>query len=250
MKVKKVAFVSDLHAPFHDVAAVRLAQTILKDIKPDLMFFGGDIIDCYAVSDFDRDPQRVVRFQDELDSAIEVMDGFKAHAKSALFLPGNHERRWERYLHRHPELSSLKDATMGRLLKLKERGIGLLEHGKDFKIGELFFCHGDENAGGSTFPARNFYLREMGNVIFGHYHKAQVFYNRLKDGTMHGSWANPALCSLKQEYVKGTTQWQQGFSLVSFYDKKFRVDQIVFFSDERKLYGAFEGKLYETALGR
>lgn len=248
MRVKKVAYVSDIHAPFHDPVAVKLAQTIVADIRPDVMFFGGDITDCYAVSDFDRDPQRVVNFQNELDSAIEVTNGFRKYAKDAFLYPGNHERRWERYLHRHPELSSLRDATMGRLLKLRERKITLLEHGQDFKIGELFFMHGDENAGGSVFPARNFYLREQGNVIFGHYHKAQVFYNRLKDGTTHGSWANPCLCLLKQEYTKGTTQWQQGLSIIYFYETKFRVDQIVFFSDGKKLYGAHEGKLYETAL--
>lgn len=239
---------SDCHAPYHDPAAIQLAQTITRAIKPDVMFFGGDISDCYAVSDFDRDPQRVVRFQDELDAAGEVMDGFMQYAKSGLFLPGNHERRWERYINRHPEISSLRDATMVRLLKLKERGIGALKHGQDFRIGDLYYLHGDENAGGSVFPARNFYLREQGNVIFGHYHKAQVFYNRLKDGTTHGSFANPCLCLLKQEYTKGTTQWQQGLSVITYYGEKFRVDQIVFFSDRKKLYGAYEGKLYETAL--
>lgn len=248
MKTRKVVYVSDIHAPYHDPAAVRLAQMIVKDIKPDVMFFGGDIVDCYAVSDFDRDPQRVVRLQDELDSAMEIMDGFTEHAKSALSYPGNHERRWNRYINRHPEISSLRDATMGRLLKLKERGIGELKHGQDFRIGELYYMHGDENAGGSTFPARNFYLREQGNCLIGHYHKAQVFYNRLKNGTMHGCWCNPCMCLLKQEYTKGTTQWQQGLTVINYFGSLFRVDSVVFFSDERKLYGAYEGQIYHTPL--
>jgi predicted phosphodiesterase len=244
----KVVYVSDIHAPYHDPAAIKLAQTITAAVKPDIMFFGGDIVDCYAVSDFDRDPQRVVRFQDELDSAMQVMAGFRRHAKSAFFLPGNHERRWQRFINRHPEISSLRDAEMGELLKLKAQKIQLLEHGRDFKIGELFYMHGDEVSGGGVFPARGVYLKEQGNVVFGHYHRAQVFYNRLKDGTTHGSFANPCLCSLKQEYIKGTTQWQQGLSVITYYGAKFRVDQIVFFSDKKKLYGAYEGKLFETKL--
>lgn len=94
MKARKVAFVSDIHAPYHDPSAVELTLKILADAKPDVLFFGGDIADCYAVSDFDRDPQRVVRFQDELDSAIAIMSAMRGLAKNALFLPGNHESRW------------------------------------------------------------------------------------------------------------------------------------------------------------
>lgn len=248
MKTRKVAFVSDIHAPYEDKAAVNLTEKILKDVKPDLLFFGGDITDCYAVSDFDRDPQRVVRLQDEFDAAHEIMARFMGYAKAGLFLPGNHERRWVRYINRHPELSSLRSTDLDKLLELKKLGIGHLEHGKDFKIGELFYMHGDEVSGGGVYPARGVYLKEQGNVIFGHYHRAQVFYNRLKDGTTHGSFANPCLCSLKQEYIKGTTQWQQGFSVITYYGNLFQVDQIVFFSDKRKLYGALEGKLYEVPL--
>ncbi len=245
---RKVVFTSDIHAPFNDPAAVKLALTIVKDIKPTTVFFGGDIVDCYAVSDFDRDPQRVVRFQEELDAAGVIIDGFMEHAKHGFFLPGNHERRWERFIHRHPEISSLRDATMGQLLKLRQRGVSLLTHGQDFKIGELFYMHGDEVSAGTIFPARGMYLKEQGNVIFGHYHKAQVFYNRLKDGTTHGSFASPCLCLLKQEYTRGTTQWQQGISVVEYFGNLFRVEQVVFFSDKRKLYGSYQGQLYQTSV--
>jgi len=248
MKVRKVAFVSDIHAPYHDPSAVELTLKILTDVKPDVLFFGGDIVDCYAVSDFDRDPQRVARFQDEFDCATDIMAKMRRTAKSGLFLPGNHCRRWERFIHRHPELSSLRNSTISEQLQLRKLGIGLLTHGEDYKIGDLFYMHGDESAGGGVFPARSFYLKEQGNCIFGHWHKMQVFYNRLKDGTTHGSFANGCLCLLKQEYVKGTTQWQQGFSIIHYYGEKFRVEQVCFFSDKRKLYGAYGGELYETRL--
>ena len=41
MKVRKVAFISDIHAPYHDAAAVELTLKILRDVKPDVLFFGG-----------------------------------------------------------------------------------------------------------------------------------------------------------------------------------------------------------------
>lgn len=247
-KTYRVAFISDVHCPYQDQQAVNLAYNILSDVKPDLMFFGGDIVDCYSVSDFDRDPKRVVAFQDEFDSAIEFLRAFRSLAKAGKYLSGNHEERWERTKNRHPFLASLKDIELANLLKLKQLGIEPLVHGEDHKIGELFYLHGDESGGGGVFPARALYFKEQGNIIFGHYHKAQVFYNRLKDGTSHGSWANPALCSLKQAYVKGTTQWQQGMSLVSYHDGLFRVDQIVFFrtGKNKALYGVWNERLYKA----
>jgi UDP-2,3-diacylglucosamine pyrophosphatase LpxH len=247
-KVYRVAFVSDVHAPYEDKQAVDLAEDILQDAKPDLMFFGGDIIDCYSVSDFDRDPKRVINFQEEFDSTIGFLKRFRKLGKEAQYLPGNHEERWERTKNRHPFLASLKDTELANLLKLEQMAIRPLVHGEDHKIGELYYLHGDESGGGGVFPARSLYLKEQGNIIFGHYHKSQVFYNRLKDGTSHGSWANPCLCSLKQEYVKGTTQWQQGLTIISYHGGLFRVDQITFFrtGKDKKLYGCWQDKLYSV----
>jgi len=247
-KTHRVVFLSDVHPPYHDKVAVQLARDIIADIKPDTLFFGGDMIDMYAVSDFDRDPERVVKFQDEFDEAVDVLAGFRKLGKDALFLPGNHEERWERYRHRHAEISSLRNAQLESLLELKKLKIGLLEHGKDFRIGQLYYMHGDEVAAGSTYVARNFYLKEQGSVVFGHYHRAQVFYNRLKGGEVHGSWASPCLCLLKQQYTRGTTQWSQGFSVITYYGDKFHVDQVVFFSDGKRLYGSFGDQLYSRPL--
>ena len=244
----RVAFVSDVHAPYHDPQAVELTLKVLSDAKPDHLFFGGDIIDCYSVSDYDRDPKRVVRFQHEFDSTYSIMHDMRRLCTTASFLPGNHEERWERTKNRHPFLSSLVDVKLDSLLKLPQLEIKLLTHGDDNKIGELYYLHGDESAGGSVFPARNLYLKEQGNIIFGHYHKMQVFYNRLKDGTSHGSWANGMLGLLKQEYVRGTSQWQQGFSIIDYIGSMFHVSQVAFFRARRdaKLYGVWQGKLYSA----
>lgn len=245
---KRVAFVSDIHAPYHDPQAIELTLKILYDAKPDHIFFGGDILDCYSVSDYDRDPERVVRFQNEFDAAHRIMRDFRALVKTGSFLPGNHEERWERTKNRHPFLTSLVDVKLENLLKLPQLHVEMLVHGNDNKIGELYYLHGDEAPGGSVYPARNLYLREQGNIIFGHYHKMQVFYNRLKDGTSHGSWANGMLGLLKQEYVRGTSQWQQGFSLIDYVGEMFHVAQIAYFRarKDKRLYGVWQGRLYSA----
>lgn len=242
---QRVAFVSDIHAPFHDVRAVALTEKILADVKPDVVFFGGDIVDCYAVSDFSKDPRRVVRFQEEFDAATEIMGRLLAGSGGkGYFLFGNHERRWLRLLNASPALISLRNLRLEKLLNLPALFVEVV--GSDFKIGELYYMHGDEFSGGGVYPARSGYLASFGNIIFGHYHKAQVFYNRLKDGTTHGSFANPCLCELKQEYVRGVSKWQQGFSIVTYYGKLFRVETIVYFTDGARMYGAYGGKLYFT----
>jgi|SRR5581483_3800522 len=244
---KVVVFVSDIHAPFYDERAIDLTCKILADVVPDIIFFGGDIVDCYAVSSYSRDPKRILCFQEEFDLAEEVIKLFTDFSRhGGIFLPGNHEARLAKTLNMHPEFVSLRSLSLNELLHLNKYHVEMIKHGEDYKIGDLYYMHGDEVQGGMVYPARNVYLKENGNLIFGHYHRAQVFYNRLKDGTVHGAWANPCLCELKQCYIKGTSQWQQGFTVVHYYGDLFRVDQIVFFAHDKKLYGCYNGKMYSV----
>jgi UDP-2,3-diacylglucosamine pyrophosphatase LpxH len=97
-----VAYLSDCHFPYEDKRAWQLTLQILEDIRPSTVFWGGDIVDCYAVSDFSRDPQRVLTLQDELDEAVNGMRQVRKLVPEAsmYFLPGNHENRIERFKRR------------------------------------------------------------------------------------------------------------------------------------------------------
>jgi len=204
-------------------------------------------VDCYAVSDFSKDPARALTLQDELNAAVYGMTQARTLLPDATmyFLPGNHEIRIERFKRRVVELAGLDNMRISSLLHFDELGIKAVTHGKPFKLGGLWHIHGDEVQGGSVNTARNVYSKYQGNVIFGHYHRMQVHYNRLVDGTCHGAWANGCLCDLEQEYVLGISQWQRGFSLIDHFEGGlFHVEQIVYFEAQGHLMAIYKEKLY------
>lgn len=243
-------YVSDVHFPFEDKRAWELALKVIRYARPQLAFIGGDWLDCYAVSSFSRDPVRVVNFQSEVDSAVaglaQLRDAVGAKA-TIKFLPGNHEERLERWTREHIEASSLTSLRLYNLLKFTRYGVQFVP--AYVRIGKLWHIHGNESKGGSVFPAKGVYAHMQGSLIMGHYHKAQVHYNRLLDGTVHGSYCNPCLCKLDQEYIKGISQWQQGISFIEYMKGgAFHVEQVVFYSDGNspKLNAIWRGRAFSA----
>jgi len=64
---KKILILSDIHLPFHDVKALEAALSYGDKYKPECILLNGDILDCYALSRFVRDP-RLRQFPDEINS--------------------------------------------------------------------------------------------------------------------------------------------------------------------------------------
>ena len=54
---KRIAILSDIHIPFHDRDSLYLALTWVKNFGPDCIVLNGDIIDCYQLSNFQKDPE-------------------------------------------------------------------------------------------------------------------------------------------------------------------------------------------------
>jgi UDP-2,3-diacylglucosamine pyrophosphatase LpxH len=242
------AFISDVHFPFEDKRAWELALKLIHAAQPDLVWIGGDFIDCYAVSSFSRDPKRVVNFQEEIDAAIGGLKEVRQAAPQAHIkynVEANHEIRLLHALRAQPAFSSIRALAMPKLLEFDRFNI-LAVYGK-CKVGRLWHIHGHEVGGGSVFPARTVYNKLQANLIMGHYHKAQVHYNTLLDDTSHVSICNPCLCELDQEYIKGKAQWQQGLTFIEYLDNgDFHDDGIVFFrsSKKRRLNAMWRGKSY------
>ena len=191
-------FLSDIHFPFEDRASWQLTLDVIKDIKPDMVFLGGDILDCYAVSQYDREPDRKLTLQQDLDYAFEELSRLrKACPKNTkiLYLEGNHETRLTRYLQsKAEELSVLNAIKLPELLKLDKLKIKWIPNGSRTKIGKLWHLHGNEIAGGGANIAKAKFDRLGTNIIFGHHHKMQSFIKRNYEGEVCRPTAR--LCSL------------------------------------------------------
>lgn len=243
-KYEKAVIVNDFHYPFEDGKTVKVFNHFIKDLKPDLVFILGDLIDFYEVSRFDKDPSRKTKLQDEIDAGVKQLQYIrKILPKAKIYLKeGNHTDRLRRYLWKHPELSSLKSLKLENLLNLDELKIKLIPYDKPFMYRGLYLAHGEKIRKYSGYTAKA-ELDDLSNSgITAHTHRLGAYYKTTlgKDLTFY---ENGCMCVLEQQYTKNPN-WQQGFSVVYFETKNrnHSIQQIHI----KKHKFIFNGKVYTS----
>lgn len=141
IKEGKVAIVPDVHQPYHDQRAWDLAMTGLADYCPDILIQQGDLMDCYRLSRFDKDPKRMLSFDDEVEGGKQKRaDLDSLGAKRKIFTEGNHENWLRIYLmQRAPELFNM--VSMDKILEMTDNGWEYIPYKQDIRIGKVFFTH-------------------------------------------------------------------------------------------------------------
>jgi len=249
-------FISDVHLPYQDKASWHLTLKVIKELKPDLVFLGGDIIDCYAVSQYDKDPSRRLTLQQDLNYAYEELSRLRdilPEKSEVIFLEGNHETRLTRYLSsKAPELSSLESLQLPNLLRLESLRIKWIPNGTRMLIGKLWHLHGNEIAGGGVNIAKSKFDKLGNNIIFGHHHKIQSYTKRNYEGVVYGAWANGCLSDLQPDYAH-FTDWILGFSIIEYgRTGNFHVEQVPIIKpkvDSRKASCFVRGQEFEIETG-
>lgn len=168
--LQRILFISDVHCPYHDRAAVRLVLNVIRAFKPDILVSNGDFVDCFSVSQHSKSPQRVLGFQKEMELANGLLDQLDAAAPKArrIYLSGNHETRLERYIQeKAPELYGA--LSIAEKLRLKERGWETVGHKDDIRIGKVWITHDVGTAGRyNVFKTLDTY---QSNIVTGHTHR-------------------------------------------------------------------------------
>ena len=59
---KRIGILSDIHIPYHDLDALNIALNEFKRVKVDTIVLNGDIIDCYNLSRWEKDPNQRKQF--------------------------------------------------------------------------------------------------------------------------------------------------------------------------------------------
>lgn len=225
-----VAFVGDLQAPFQDDLTLMALERFLKEFQPRKLIHVGDGIDMYAISAYNRDPERRFKLQEEIDESTAIWKRWRDLLPSAEFHYhfGNHEDRLRRYLwSQAPELESLDVLDLPKLLHCKEFGIKTYEYGQGQYLSSQFFIeHGDRVRQHSGYTAKAMMDRRGMSGISGHTHRLGTFYRRDRGGTY--VWLeNGCLARLDPEY-DAFPNWQQGFTIGWFKKsgRRFHVEQI------------------------
>lgn len=218
-EVARIGVIPDIHFPNHDERAV---EACLRGIEGSThIVILGDLLDCYDLSKFIKDPSRRETFQDELDMGKDFLSNLRERFPDAEihFIEGNHEQRIKRYLQSNATaLASLRNLELQKLLELGESGI--IHHNRaGVALFGMRFKHGDVVAQEACYTAKREASKEWSSGASGHTHRLGVW--RSTKGGNIIEWAESGcLCTVNPEYVDGEPNWQQGFVTITVFENR------------------------------
>lgn len=220
----KVVAIGDLHIPYHNKVMVKNFAQFCKDEQPDQIILGGDIVDFYDLSSFDKNPDRLNNLQDEISECVDFIKNLrKACPDSKLvYIIGNHEDRLRRFLWKNPQLASLEALKLEELLQFKKYKVEFCE---SYFINGFEYTHGDLVRKHSSYSAKCEFENRGHSGMSHHVHRGGSYYKTTHDGT-YGWFENFCGCDLNPEYIKGTPNWQNGFHLNYHDDNAFDIHPI------------------------
>lgn len=229
--------VNDIQFPFHDEFVLNLVLSFIQDLKPYGVILNGDIIDCYQMSEFSKDPLEKSDVVLEQRLVRGLMSTLAKCTKERWWLGGNHEDRVRRYIWNHaPKFAGLEEMTFQSLFHTRDYGFQWKEYGGHVYLGKLMVTHGSLVRKHSADSAQGHMEKYGTSILHGHTHRLGVYFKRDVRG-VHAAYENGCLCSLNPEYDH-YPNWQQGFSVVHVDEGGFfNVQQIPVLNRKCLFYG-------------
>lgn len=197
---------SDLHIPYHDENAVRVAlEHSEKNNAMDFLFINGDFLDFYQASRWERNP-RARDLDGELEMGREFLAELAGRYKQVIYKLANHEGRFDKYIYANaPVLAGIKRLTLASLLDVEELGIQLIGAQQVAHVGKhLTILHGHEFSGAANSPvnpARGAFMKAKDNVMVGHHHKPSEHVETNIRGKVVSAFSLGCLCKLNPPYA-------------------------------------------------
>jgi len=209
---------SDLHVPYHKEAAVKLALKEAKKRRADVVLLNGDIIDCFALSRWEKDP-RERNFRREVEMTRQLLEAISELFPDArkLFKLGNHEERYQSYMQlKAPELLDLDDFQFEHVLRLEEFGWECVKDCRPIRLATLNVLHGHEyrfSISNPVNPARGLFLRGKVHAMCGHFHQSSAHNEATLEDKSIACFSMGCMCDLRPRYMP-LNKWNCGFSIV------------------------------------
>jgi hypothetical protein len=217
----------DTHFPFQDDVALAIVGQIAQHLQPDVVVHMGDLLDCYRLSRFDKDPTRMETVQDEIDLARAHLVQMRRHCPNAtmILLEGNHLDRLRRVLWSLPgeaaflhTLTAFKQTmTWPSLLGLADLGITFVPYGQESRhefLPHFTVKHGDVARKFSAMSAKAEMDRYNRSGASGHTHRLGMFMHRDYNGN-HVWLETGCTCNTRPEYC-ADPDWQSGCVVMCF----------------------------------
>ena len=234
--MKTWVVMGDIQIPFQARRVLDLVLDFIDDLKPHGVVLNGDVVDCYSLSTFQKDPLRRAGLAREIRESSILLARLARHTKERWWLGGNHEDRLRRVLWENPEFAAVRALQFPELFRATEHGFRWKPYGGVLWLGKLLVTHGSLVLKHSGWTGRAHFDKYGNSVLVGHTHRLGVYYRTNAKG-VHAAWENGCLCRLDPEYVQ-FPDWQQGFSVVHVGERGFfNVQQIPILPGCRFFYG-------------
>lgn len=209
--VKTWLVIPDLHYPYVDKLYVKLITAVIKKVRPYGIVQLGDAVDCFQISKYPKNPERLNSvFDDVIDYRLQMIEWHELCGGYYWQLEGNHENRLERFIwEKSPQINKLV-RTIPELLD-----IGKITGTKWFPLRDWRACQ----IGDATLHHGVFYSQHVaaGNLaryptklLTGHVHRLQYVSNGERWSCVLGHGSDETLTS----HNATPTGWQQAFGLL------------------------------------
>jgi len=243
-KTETWVVLNDIQIPFHDVPVLANVLSFIQDLKPQGVILNGDVVECYAISNFTKDPMEPSSLTNERMIAGDLMNRL-SHVKHKIWLGGNHEDRLRSHVWRNRKewsralgvLGVSIDVSFESLFTPRKYGFKYTPYGTYHMLGKLMVTHGEFISKHSAFSAKMHMDRFGTSVLHGHTHRLGIHYRTDMKG-VHGAWENGCLCVVNAREWVHFPNWQQGFAIVNVApDGMFNVQQIPILPDKTFMFG-------------
>ena len=215
-KDRRVLFMNDLHFPFVDENALKIAIDYGVEHDVNTIYLNGDIIDCETISRYQSRKKHTFLFE------LEQVRRFLAFLRDTFpeadifYKMGNHEDRFESYMLANAErLLDVPEFQLDALLKFKEYGVKMIGSKQLAMLGKLAVIHGHEYRmmTNPVSPARSLFLKAKQAAIMGHNHQSTKQSGKRIDDQVYFCWSVGCLCDMKVDYHP-FNEWSHGFAYI------------------------------------
>ena len=224
-----------------DPTALAVVLGVIRDVKPHKIIHGGDLLDCYTLSQkFDPNPSELFTIQDEIDAAAAHLDEVAQLAPQAerIWLEGNHENRLSRLVASlpgaHRELARLRVVqralTWPALMGTEAIGwtfVPMRGQSRAEQLPKLISKHGTTVSKWSGHTAKNEWMKYGKSGTSGHTHRLGTFYHNDHNGA-HLWNETGCTCKITNVPYMDDPDWQQGLLVVTHREdgERFSVEDI------------------------
>lgn len=226
--LKKIGILSDIHVPYHSLDALTCAIKYLKENKIDCLVLLGDVLDCYAISKYEK-----IKEMRDFPREIEMGRNFLKKIRDIFplipiyYKMGNHENRFQRYLNEQAEeFSQLHEMQFEQFFRLDKLNITYVPDWQGMEIADLLLLHGHEVMAGGMNPSQSTFNKTFCNTLIGHVHRTTSTIK--KDGFKNfiHTYSTGCLTQLSPKYYP-FAQHNHGFAFVTINNGKAKVQNIM-----------------------